>query len=67
MAKWGFDQDAAEIWMEQNFEDTGSNQTPRVPPLAHEVCLSKVKSGHERIESKLSDKSVPQELSSWLT
>ena len=60
MSAWGFDQVAAEIWMEQNFEEALAAPRLREVPLLWDSCREKIAGQHKSIEERLTDKSSAQ-------
>jgi hypothetical protein len=66
MAAWGFDQLGAEVWMEQNTEETGETTRRRTSPLDGEALRQKIAKQHRDIEAHLVDKTIPRQLSAWL-
>lgn len=67
MQKWGFDQLATEIWMEQNVEFINGEFSLRSEAKDFAEVRDAIHKEHERIESELADKSIPDCLEKWLS
>lgn len=66
MKAWGFDQPAAEEWMERNFEETAEITLPREHPLSDEGYEGKNAKWRQDVERDLSDKTFPAALVRFL-
>jgi hypothetical protein len=66
MREWGFDQLAAETWMDQHVDERPDNPELRQQPLEQNVSREKITRQHNEIENRLGPFEIPHELEPFL-